>query len=141
MNSATSSVIVVSEIPHPDRCQPLATFKADQGEMFLYYEHPELIGAVSAGIGSAYEYPQVIVVMRGQDPVLIVRSEQNPSGTLFLCSLDAKGTRTHWGPISHMSRDDFVKQGCKIATQIKNETAGVAPKEDGVSTHGRAAAS
>jgi hypothetical protein len=34
-----------------------------------------------------------------------------------------------------------VKQAGKIVTQIKNETASLAPKEDGVSTNGRAAAS
>jgi hypothetical protein len=121
--------------------QLLEYFKSDQGEEFYYYEHPKTIGEAN-GFPSPYEYPQVIVVLNEKDdPILIVRSEQNPSGTLFLCSLDAKGTHTNWGPISPMSRDDFAKKASEIVTQIKNETASVAPKEDGVSTRGGAAAS
>jgi hypothetical protein len=128
------SIFFMSQIPHSDHSQPLATFKSDHGEIFSYYEHPKSIGDICSTIKSPYEYPQVIVVTRGPDAILIVRSEQNPSGTLFLCSLDAKGTHTNWGPISPMSCDDFVKQARKIVTQIKNETASAAPKEDAVST-------
>jgi hypothetical protein len=122
--------------------QLLGYFKSDQGDEFYYYEHPKSIGAAN-GFESPYEYPQVVVVVNEKDnPILIVRSEQNRSGTLFLCSLDARGTHTNWGPISSQtSCDDFVKQAGKIVTQIKNETASLAPKEDGVSTNARAAAS
>jgi hypothetical protein len=131
----------ISQLPDLDRNPPPKKFKADQGEMYCYYEHPKSIGAVTTGIEPAYDYPQVIVVMRGQAPVLIVRSEQNPSGALFLCSLDERGTHTNWAQISPMSRDDFLTLTDEIVKNIRNETASVAPKEDGVSTHGRAAAS
>jgi hypothetical protein len=132
----------ISELPNPDCSHPLASFKADSGEMYYYYKHPKLIGAVAVkGYKPAYEYPQVMVVRRGPDPVLIVRTEKNPSGALFLCSLDEMGTHTNWGQTTPMSRDNFVKQADKIVTQIKNETGSAAPKEDEVSTHGRAAAS
>jgi hypothetical protein len=67
----------------------------------------------------------VIVVKRGHDPVLIIRSEKNPSGALFLCSLDVRGTHTNWGQISPMSRDNFVKEADKIVMQIKEDTASV----------------
>jgi hypothetical protein len=94
-----------------------------QGYGFIYFEHPKTIGETK-GFPSPYEYPQVIVVFNEENnPILIVRSEQNASGTLFLCSLDEKGTHTNWGPISPMSRDDFAKEANKIVTQIKLETA------------------
>jgi hypothetical protein len=109
----------MTQIPHSDRSRPLAAFKADQDEMYYYYEHPKLIGAVSAEIELNYEYPQVLVVTRGENPVLIVRSEQNPLGALFLCSLDARGTYTNWGQISPMSRDEFLKRAAGIVSQIK----------------------
>jgi hypothetical protein len=121
--------------------QMLANFTSSQGYELNYFEHPKTLGEAH-GVPSPYECPQVIVVFNEEnDPFLIVRSEQNPSGTLFLCSLDAKGAHTNWGPISQMSRDDFAKQANKIITQIKYETASVAPKEDEVSTLGRAATS
>jgi hypothetical protein len=139
----TPDIRFMKEIPNGDS-QPLASFKADQDEMYYYYyEHPQLIGEANGftWFTPAYEYPQVIVVRRGQDPVLIIRSEKNSSGALFLCTLDVRGTHTNWGQISPMSRDNFVKEADRIVTQMKNETASVAPKEDGVSTHGRAVAS
>jgi hypothetical protein len=143
-----------SEKHKPDISRPFALAAPDPGSKVLasftdrargrrlfYYEHPKTFGE-ARGFVSPYEYPQVALVLtEKEDPILIVRSEQDSSGTLFLCSLDAKGTHTNWGPTSPMSLDDFVKQVIKIETKIKNETASVAPKEDEVSTLGRAAAS
>jgi hypothetical protein len=109
-------------LPNPGS-QLLATFKNRQGYELYYYERPKTLGEAN-GFVSPYEYPQVILVLNERDdPILVVRSEQNPSGTLFLCSLDAKGTHTNWGPISPMSRDDFAKKASDIAIQIKLETA------------------
>jgi hypothetical protein len=119
--SAEPIVWFMSEIPHSDRSPPLARFKAGHGEMFSYFEHPKSIGAVCSGIEPTYEYRQVIVVTRGLDPVLIVRTEKNSSGALYLCSLDVRGNYTNWGEISPMSRDNFVKQADKIVMQIKHD--------------------
>jgi hypothetical protein len=68
---------------------------------------------------SPYKYPQVVVVSDEQRPLIIIRSEQNPSGSLFLCSLDAKGAHENWGPVSRMNRDDFVKRAGEVLMRIK----------------------
>jgi hypothetical protein len=109
-------------VPDPGS-QVLASFTdRARGRRLIYYEHPKT--GEAKGFVSPYEYPQVALVLTEKDdPIVIVRSEQNSSGTLFLCSLDAKGTHTNWGPISPMSRDDFVKEANKIVMQIKLETA------------------
>jgi hypothetical protein len=107
----------ISELPHQDSNRPLGTFKSDEVRL-VYYENPKSIGSVAAALEPAYTYPQVVVVSDQHRPLVIIRSEEGPSGS-FLCSLDARGTHTNWGKVTPMSRDDFVKRAGEVLMRIK----------------------
>lgn len=108
----------ICELPHREHNRPLGTFKSDQ-LLMVYYEHPKSIGAVEAGLEEPYQYPQVVLVSGEERPLLIIRSEQNASGSRFLCSLDARGSHTNWGEVAAMSRNDFVKRAGELILLIK----------------------
>jgi hypothetical protein len=99
----------VSELPHPGFSQPDSVFKA--GNVLLkYYENPRTIGSVAAGIKAAPMYPQVVVVYDGDRPCQILRTEENISGGLFLCSLDADGGCSILDDVAPMSCNEFVRR-------------------------------
>lgn len=110
--------VFISELPHRESNRPLGTFKSDEITL-VYYEYPKSNGAVVAEIVSPYKHPQVVVVYGGERALLIIRIEENPSGALFLCSMDAKGNRENWGSVSRMSRNEFVKKAGEVLMQIK----------------------
>jgi hypothetical protein len=108
-SAESANLYFMSELPDANLNRPQGIFKT--GHLLLhYYEHPRTIGSVAAGTEPPYKYPQVIVVSDKDRPLMIVRSEENALGGLFLCSLDPSGGRANWGTVAHLSRDDFVKK-------------------------------
>ncbi len=99
----------VSELPHPGFSRPDSVFKA--GNILLkYYENPRTIGSVAAGLEAAPMYPQVVVVYDGDRHLQIIRTEENISGCLFLCSLDADGGCAILDDVAPTSCDEFVRR-------------------------------
>jgi hypothetical protein len=109
----TPNLYFVSELPHPDVNRPSGVFRTGNLQL-QYYENPKTIGSVTVGIGPAYKYPQVIVVLGDEGPLVIIRTEQSASGCLFLCSLDANGRHVNLGEVAPMSRDDFVRKAGEV---------------------------
>jgi hypothetical protein len=117
-DTKTPDVYFVSQLPHPDLNRPSGVFRT--GDALLhYYENQRTIGSVVASIEPPYRYPQAIVVLDDQRPLLIIRTEQNALGKLFLCSHDANGRHTNWGEVPLMSRDDFVRKAGELLLQLK----------------------
>jgi hypothetical protein len=109
----------MTELPHPEANKTLGTFKS--GEFFLnYYENPRTTGSVVAGIDAAYIYPQVAVISRKDFPLLMIRIEASASGGSFLCSLDATGKHSNFGPCAAGDRDSFIKKAGEIIRKIKS---------------------
>jgi hypothetical protein len=96
------------------------------GDLLLrYYENPQTVDSVMAGIESAIRCPQVVVVLdQGQQPLMIIRSEENASGGFFLYSLDFRGNHENWGPVETMNRDDFVKRAVEVMLEMKQGSSG-----------------
>jgi hypothetical protein len=114
----TTHIYFMSELPHPDVNRADGVFRT--GDVLLhYYENPRTIGSVAAGIEPPYKYPQVIVVSDDERPLVIIRTEQNALGGLFLCSLDANGRHANWGEVTSMSRDNFVRRVGELLLQMK----------------------
>jgi hypothetical protein len=115
---AEASNYFKSELPHLGVNRNGGQFRS--GDMLLlYYENPRTIGSVVAGIEPPYKYPQVIVASDDQRPLVIIRTEQNASGKLFLCSLDANGHHANLGEVTPMSRDDFVRRAGELLSPMK----------------------
>src|SRR5207248_11772590 len=92
-----------------------------------YYENPRTIGSVVTGTEFGYKCPQVVEISDQENrPIMMIRSEQNASGRIFLCSLDYKGGHENWGPVTVMSRDDFVKRVLDVMFQMKQGNPGSA---------------
>jgi hypothetical protein len=107
----------MTELPHPKMNTPAGMFRSGEA-VFMYYENPRTIGAVTAGIESPYKYPQVVVVSDQKRPLVIVRIEENAFGGSMLCTIDANGKHTNLGPFTRTSRDAFITKVGDIVSRM-----------------------
>lgn len=112
------SLHFMAELPHPDYNKPLRMFEAG-GLTFMYYEHPETIGRITAGIAPPYRYPHMVVVSENARPRLIVRTEQVRPGSLMLCTMDPSSRHSNFGLFSPTSADAFIKRAVEVAANYK----------------------
>lgn len=112
------SLHFMAELPHPDHNKPLRMFGAG-GLTFMYYEHPETIGRIAAGIAPPYRYPHMVVVSVNARPRLIVRTEQDARGGLVLCTMDPDGRHSNLGLFPATSADAFIKKAVEVAANYK----------------------
>jgi hypothetical protein len=119
----TADPYFMSDLPHLDVNRDGGQFRSGDA-LLQYYENPRTTGSVVAGIEPPYKYPQVIVASDDQRPLVIIRTEQNALGKLFLCSLDANGRHANWGEVTPMSRDDFVRRAGELLLQMKSGEEG-----------------
>ena len=111
---------IISELPHPDFSRPKDDYKA--GDLrFMYYENPRTIGSVVTGNEPAYRCAHALVVLdEDQQPLMIIRSEENALGSIFVCSLDFKGGHENWGRIATRGRDEFLKRAGEVILEMKS---------------------
>jgi len=77
-----------------------------RGVVAYYYEQPETIGA-KHGVPSIYRYPQVVVIMEGDKPVLIVRAESS-GGAAMICALTPDGAHHNFGHFAGGGEELFM---------------------------------
>lgn len=113
----------MAEMPHRASNTPKGTFTTGDAKLY-YFENPLTIGSVTAGIDPPYKYPQVVVVFDQDEPLLIIRAEENALGGHFLCSLDKHGQHIVWGEMNLGTRDDFVRMAGELLLKIKHGEGG-----------------
>ena len=103
------NVLFISQLPDPSESRRERVYKYRRYSV-SYYRNPKSYGEVVARIPSLYNYPQVAVVDEGNEPVLIVRTEQGVGNRAFICSLSRDGSRRNLGEFESTDPEIFLQR-------------------------------
>ena len=108
-NSGEPSLSFIGDLPHPDHNRCLKKIQFHKFTI-TFYSSPKLYGEVIGNFPSFSKYQHVAVVSERNEPILIIRTEENSFlGTTFICSISKDG--------AHMNMGKFVSNNTKIFQQ------------------------
>lgn len=121
----------IRELPDPNESRAEREIQ-HHGYTVSYYRNPRLYGEVVAGISPPYDYPQVAVVEKRTEPMLIVRTEQSVGGTTFICSVWRDGSRHNLGKFAAIDPESFLQRVFAEVSRVRSGKVQPAGDEAGV---------
>jgi hypothetical protein len=110
------SIAFMRELPHPASNTPSKMVEV-KGLLFMYYENVRTIGEMTENLPAVYRYPQVAVVSRQREPLLIIRIEESALGAM-LCAIEPSGTRFNLGSFARTDSDTFLRKAAKSVSEL-----------------------